>query len=219
MNLDTLLLIDACGETAGVAVSRGAEIVAQEELPRNGGSAGMVAAVGRVLHITGCTLRDLAAIGVVSGPGSFTGVRVGLSTAKGLCEAAGLPLVAVSRLEVLLDAASLTVGLAVLNAGRGEVYVREQGLECEAREWLGTFEGIERSADGQPVVVAEQAVAERLAGLHPVLRPLHACDALSAVLRGVARGAVDVAAVDAHYLRGQSDIYAKRNANAGTKPA
>ena len=142
-----------------------------------------------------------------------------MSTAKGLCEAAGLPLVAVSRLEVLLDAASLTVGLAVLNAGRGEVYVREQGLECEAREWLGTFEGIERSADGQPVVVAEQAVAERLAGLHPVLRPLDACDALAAVLRGVARGAVDVAAVDAHYLRGQSDIYAKRNANAGTKPA
>jgi tRNA threonylcarbamoyladenosine biosynthesis protein TsaB len=46
-------------------------------------------------------VRELAAVVVVHGPGSFTGVRVGLSAAKGLSEAGGVPLVAVSRLALL----------------------------------------------------------------------------------------------------------------------
>ncbi len=62
---------------------------------------------------------------VVNGPGSFTGIRVGLSTAKGLAEAAGIPLIAVSRLALLANASGLPHVLAAVDAGRGEYYVGE----------------------------------------------------------------------------------------------
>ncbi len=71
------------------------------------------------------TLRDIEAIVVVNGPGSFTGIRVGLSTAKGLAEGAGIPLIAVSRLALLAGASGLPHVLAAVDAGRGEYYVGE----------------------------------------------------------------------------------------------
>jgi len=76
---------------------------------------------------------------VVDGPGSFTGLRVGLSTVKGLCEVLQKPLAVVSMLEAL----ALTYGrdgeavISVLDAGRGEVYVGEyevRGGRAELRE-------------------------------------------------------------------------------------
>ncbi len=81
----------------------------------------------------GGSLAELDAVGVVGGPGSFTGVRSGMAVAKGFCEAAALRLAVVSRLEVLADAAALKDGLAVLDAGRGELYVRDAG---SGREWV-----------------------------------------------------------------------------------
>ena len=71
---------------------------------------------------------------VVSGPGSFTGLRVGLATVKGLCEVLRKPLATVSMLEAL----AITYGrpgenvTAVLDAGRGEVYVGEYQLRSPA---------------------------------------------------------------------------------------
>jgi tRNA threonylcarbamoyladenosine biosynthesis protein TsaB len=122
---ERLLLIDTCGETAGVALSEGLQVLASEDLARGSASAEIVSAMRRLLDQVGWRLAELSAVGVVSGPGTFTGMRIGLATAKGLCEAAGLPLAAVSRLAVLADAASLREGIAALDAGRGELYVRD----------------------------------------------------------------------------------------------
>ena len=58
-------------------------------------------AVRRLMEASGFRLNELAAVVVVHGPGSFTGVRVGVSAAKGLSEAGGVPLIAVSRLALL----------------------------------------------------------------------------------------------------------------------
>jgi len=208
---ERLLLIDTCGETAGVALSLGRQVVATEDLVRGSASAEIVSAVRRLLAEVGWRLAELDAVGVVSGPGSFTGMRAGLAAAKGLCEAAGLPMAAASRLEVLADAgalaaASLEDGLVALDAGRGELYVREvRG----SREWLCSRDEFEGMADGRLVVVAEERVAERLAGCQIVLRSLHVRDALAVVMRRRLAGGDDVSLVDANYVREESDIYRK----------
>jgi tRNA threonylcarbamoyladenosine biosynthesis protein TsaB len=81
-----------------------------------------------VLRATGLTVSDLAAIACGAGPGSFTGLRVGLAVAKGLALADRIPLVLVSSLDALAaDLASLgEVGLVLpcIDAGKGQVYGR-----------------------------------------------------------------------------------------------
>ena len=203
---ERLLLIDTCGETAGVALSVGQQVLVTEDLARGSASAEVVSAVRRLLLQSGWRLQDLIAVGVVSGPGSFTGIRAGLAAAKGLCEATGLPLAAVSRLEVLADVASLQDGFAALDAGRGEVYVREQPTQ---REWLCSSDDLKRASRGRSVVVAEARLAERLGVCAPVLRTLHAGDALRVVLRRLQAGSSDVSLTDANYVRDESDIYRK----------
>jgi tRNA threonylcarbamoyladenosine biosynthesis protein TsaB len=130
-------------------------------------------------------------------------MRTGLATAKGLCEAAGLRLLGVSRLAVLADAAQVTEGLVALDAGRGEVYVREA---ISGREWL--CRDAEVSRDGA-LVVAEERVAARLAASGPVVCPLHVEDALRLVLRKLAQAVEDAASLEANYVRGEADIYRK----------
>jgi len=102
----TLLLgIDTCGPTGSVALGRwsgsSVEILGQIELEGRSYSSTLVAAVSELLARAGMQLGQLSAIVAVNGPGSFTGVRVGLAAVKGLAESARIPVVAVSRLEVL----------------------------------------------------------------------------------------------------------------------
>ncbi|MFT4074821.1 MAG: tRNA (adenosine(37)-N6)-threonylcarbamoyltransferase complex dimerization subunit type 1 TsaB [Asticcacaulis sp.] len=75
---------------------------------------------------TGIKARDLDLIAVTLGPGSFTGVRVGLSFAKGLATGAGVPLKGIGTLEALGHHAELRdkKRLAVVNGGRGQIYVQ-----------------------------------------------------------------------------------------------
>lgn len=208
---ERLLLIDTCGETAGVALSVGDQVLIAEDLARGTASAEIVSAVRRLLLQAGWQLQDLHAVGVVTGPGSFTGIRAGLAAAKGLCEATGLPLAAVSRLEVLADAASLQDGFAALDAGRGEVYLREQPSR---REWLSSTDDLAAASRGRSVVVAEPRLAERLTACTPALHPLHAADALRTVLRRLQDGGSDVSLADANYVREEHDIYPKAPASA-----
>src|SRR5271154_5240959 len=125
-----LLLIHTAGGEGSVALGDTAltqAIVATEVLAGRTSSERLVPAVRRLMETSGFRLSELAAVVVVYGPGSFTGVRVGVSAAKGLSEAGGVPLVAVSRLALLaagVDGAGEAVH-AVLDAGRGEFYYGE----------------------------------------------------------------------------------------------
>jgi tRNA threonylcarbamoyladenosine biosynthesis protein TsaB len=197
-----LLLIDTCGEPAGVALFAGHLQVAGQLLPPGKASAEIVSAIRQLLQQAGWMLAELDAVGVVSGPGSFTGVRTGMAVAKGLCEAAGLPVAAVSRLEILANAVP-SAKLVALDAGRGEVYAREIAT---GREWLCALEEL---AGARDVLVAEERLMERLSTCLPALHVLSLADALPAVWRCLKQGGSDVALAEANYVRGEGDIYGK----------
>jgi tRNA threonylcarbamoyladenosine biosynthesis protein TsaB len=209
------LLIDTCGSEGAVALADtelADAIVASEVLPGRTASERLVPAVRRVMEAAGWRLRDLTAVVVVHGPGSFTGVRVGLSAAKGLSEAGAVPLIAVSQLALLAAGGGDGVVHAVLDAGRGEFYYGEyRGHEC-LREALLMGEEVSAAVAGGTVVVCEAKVAEALAELKPgVVAEPGAVDALPfAVERAVAGDFDDGALLDANYLRRtDAEIFAK----------
>ena len=202
-----LILIDTCGETAGVAVCEGQQVLASEDLERGSASAEIVSALKRLLDKVGWRLKDVDAVGVVNGPGSFTGMRAGLAAAKGLCEAAGLRLAAVSRLEVLANATALRDGNAVLDAGRGEVYVRDIATGKERVLAIGEVRNV---VEGRRVVAGDGRSAEALTDWDVVIQQLQVTDSLDAVLRCLKEGGSDVATIDANYVRGESELYRKQ---------
>ncbi len=209
-----LLAIDTCGPSGSVALGRipgrDLEIFGQTELAGRTYSATLISAVADLLHSAGLELRNLDGIVVVNGPGSFTGVRVGVSAAKGLAQGAEIPVVAISRLEVLSRKSG--VPSAALDAHRGEVYLRlERGLDRTGRAPIELLAGPNELAAVQPsptrVAVCDEAAAALLARVWPqtqlvtTLPPL-ASDALRpGEARLVAGAAVDLALLDGHYLR------------------
>lgn len=214
-----LLLIDTVGDAPGAVLTEGGRVLAGAEFPLRSASAVLTGELKRILSSSGTTLRDLSGIGVVSGPGSFTGVRTGLAMAKGLSEVARLPLASVSRLEVLAEAVDLHEGFAVLDAGRGSFYVREQRRTEPAREFLVDLEEFIHIAAGAPIVVAEQRVADLLDQIAPLLREIRPIDLLKPVERCLAEGGTDVALADANYVLPESEIYTRRHCAQTSTPS
>ncbi len=209
------LLIDTCGSEGSVALADtelAEPIVATEALPGRTASERLVPTVRRVMEARGWRLEKLTAVVVVHGPGSFTGVRVGLSAAKGLSEAGSVPLIAVSRLAVLAASEGGGTVHAVLDAGRGEFYYGQySGHRC-LREALLTGEEVSDTVADGLVVVCEAKVAEALAELEPqIVREPEAADVLPFALeRAAAMDFDDAAVLDANYLRRtDAEIFAK----------
>jgi tRNA threonylcarbamoyladenosine biosynthesis protein TsaB len=127
-----LLAIDTSGKEGSIALARvpedareSSELTILEVVPLEGGtfSAQLVPQIASLLAKHGLSKNDIAAFAVASGPGSFTGLRVGLAAIKALAEILGTPIAAVSRLEALARAPGIRGTLiAALDAGRGEVY-------------------------------------------------------------------------------------------------
>jgi tRNA threonylcarbamoyladenosine biosynthesis protein TsaB len=212
-----LLLINTAGGEGSVALADtevAPAIVAEEVLPGRTSSERLVPAVRRLMEARGWRLSELAAVVVVHGPGSFTGVRVGLSAAKGFSEAGGVGLIAVSRLALLAAGVDGEGGPvhAVLDAGRGEFYYGEYvGRRC-LREVLMGVDDLPAAVAGGIVVVCEVKVADALVGVRPKMvdEPM-AGDALPFALERIAAGEFDdVATLDANYLRRtDAEIFAK----------
>ncbi|RZU40234.1 tRNA (adenosine(37)-N6)-threonylcarbamoyltransferase complex dimerization subunit type 1 TsaB [Edaphobacter modestus] len=204
-----LLLIDTSGTEGSVALAEGEgepKVVASEVLPGRSASERLIPAIRQRMAAEGWKLSELTAIAVVHGPGSFTGVRVGLSAAKGLSEAGRVPLIAVSRLAVLAAAAGSVESdvCAVLDAGRGEFYGGVYAAGRRRSEALLTAQEVAVLAEGaSAVVVCEPRVAEALVALRPrVVEEPTAKDVLPLAVERVRRGQFDdVEAIDANYLR------------------
>lgn len=207
-----LLLIDTCGVEGTMALAEveapgSWEIVATRTMPGRTASEQVIPMLRAMLEEPGWRLDGLAAIAVVRGPGSFTGLRVGVSAAKGLCEATGVPLLGISRLAVLASMAGQGDRRvhSVLSAGRGEVFLGEYiDGGCEREELVTLDEAVERMAEAKGAVVVCDGLLEepfRGAGVRRVPEPT-AAGALPVATRQLQMGRfADVSSLDGHYLR------------------
>lgn len=124
--MDPLMLaLDASHMTGSVAVTRGGDPLHEIVFDASDThSATLMPAVDECLAAAGVTIRDIELFVTVIGPGSFTGLRIGLATVKGFAAIERRPVTAVGSLEMIAAALSSTAGLIVplIDARRGEVY-------------------------------------------------------------------------------------------------
>lgn len=199
-----LLGIDTCGPSGSVALARLEStkfaILCRAELPGKTYSAQLVPSVRALLASRSITLAEIAAIVATSGPGSFTGIRIGLATAKGLAEARSIPIVAVSRLAVLAHKAETSA--AALDASRQEFYFRDASGD-NATESLLTLDAFLRhaSAFGSQLALCEPSL-HALAPAATLVDTPTAEDALRfALARLAARDFDDPLTLDGNYIR------------------
>jgi tRNA threonylcarbamoyladenosine biosynthesis protein TsaB len=189
MSTDLFLCLDTATPTARVAVLDGTGAVrfsADATAERH--SSHVLPLCAAALRAVAIVPADLAGIACGGGPGSFTGLRVGLSTVKGLALPTGVPLYVVSSLHALaLDILSARDGAAItavpcLDAGKGEIYVggyaadavtlvRETAPDCRiaagaVSEWLAAL-----PAPAAPVVAGNGAERHAVTGRVAVVGP------------------------------------------------
>ena len=139
-----LLAADTSGKHGSIALARVpsgtvdlGSIEVLEVVPLEGGtfSAQLVPQISGLLASHALTKYHIGAFAVASGPGSFTGLRVGLAAVKALAEVLEKPIAAVSLLEAVARSSAKSGGrvLALLDAGRGELYVGEYEVGAHAR--------------------------------------------------------------------------------------
>jgi tRNA threonylcarbamoyladenosine biosynthesis protein TsaB len=142
-----LLALDCCLDACQAAVVADGAVLAEASEAMTRGHQERLALMAReVMTAAGLAFADLNAVAVTVGPGSFTGLRVGLAFAKGLALALELPCVGVGTLAALAASVPGSGGRsAVIDNGRGQV-------------WLQRFEG--ETALGPPETVAAEALAD-----------------------------------------------------------
>lgn len=121
-----ILNLETSTKNCSVSVAKNGEVLALKEIAEQGYSHAekLHVFIQEVVAQANITLQDLQAIAVGKGPGSYTGLRIGVSTAKGLSYALEIPLIAIDTLLVLAKQVSIENGLIVpmLDARRMEVY-------------------------------------------------------------------------------------------------
>jgi len=203
-----LLSVDATGEWGSIALLSEQGVMEEVAIHAPDGFAHVLfGEMETLLARHGLTFEQLDGFASASGPGSFTGVRVGLTAMKGLAEATGRKVVAVSNLRALASYGSRALRAVVIDARRGEVYggVYDAALRPVQDEvviklplWLASLpEGdieivtqgfaIDTAAIGAPLVEAPRALAAAIGRI-----------ALEEFQRGAA---LDPAAIDANYVR------------------
>jgi tRNA threonylcarbamoyladenosine biosynthesis protein TsaB len=222
-----VLVVDTAGSTGGVLLARNesASLDSSETTILGTGvlrprefSTQLISSIAELFHVNRLTLSAVDAFAVISGPGSFTGLRVGLSAVKAMAEVMARPVIALSRLAIMASMAEVScpgesvmdVVHAVLDAGRGEFYhgiYRDAGWTCVA-ESLQTLTALTVNLQNSPgvVVACESIVLDALSALpNPTARQIPCVSVDKAVplvlAAWQARRFSDVALLDANYLR------------------
>ncbi len=220
-----LLAVDTSDRNGSIALAKcGPDEVCEvlEVVPLAGGtfSAQLVPQIAMLLTKHGFSKRDIAAFAVVSGPGSFTGLRIGLAAIKALAEALEKPIAAVSLLEaVAIVGRTRGRATASLDAGRNEVYAGDYEIESAAKriserlltqaEWIA-------SAAGRMVVTPDRKLADiaRAADLavKEIQRPRSDAIARIGWTKILSGETISSEALDANYIRRMDgEIQAKNN--------
>ena len=146
-----ILAVDTCLAACSVAILDGDRVLGSRSEPMTRGHQERIAVLAReVAAEAGIKFADLTRIAVTVGPGSFTGLRVGLSFAKGLALALSIPCVGINSLEALAasaDASGFVAG--VLDAKMGQVYLQvfDSGKALMAPDALEVSVAIARLAE------------------------------------------------------------------------
>ena len=214
-----LLAIDTSAKQGSLALARAGERADDsndldmiEVLPLAGGtfSARLVPQIAALLSSHGFTKHDIGAFTVASGPGSFTGVRIGLAAVKALAEGLGKPIAAVSLLEACAFASRARGRvMALLDAGRGEVYVGEYEIPTRTgqspRERILNKDELLAQAQDWTVVTPDPVLADAVGGAGLCARrlaPISAATVASLGWRKIQSGdIVTPEQLEANYIR------------------
>ncbi|HEV3109298.1 MAG TPA: tRNA (adenosine(37)-N6)-threonylcarbamoyltransferase complex dimerization subunit type 1 TsaB [Candidatus Binataceae bacterium] len=158
-----VLGLETGGPQASLAISSQGRILAVEAPAHRAHGESVVGAIGGLLRRTGLNVRELTAIAVGIGPGSFTGLRIALSYAKGVALATGCAVVGIPSLDGLAlcalelpDLAPQAIICPILDARKQEMYAAlyqqvENGLEKLSGEFLATPRDLARQIEGAVV--------------------------------------------------------------------
>ena len=163
-----MLAIDTSARVAGVALLEGEQVLAEQSWRTTSNhTVQLLPIVQQVLQVAQRPVRDLQAVAVAVGPGAFSGLRVGIATAKTLAWALSIPCLGIGSLDALASAvAEAPRVLAVLDAGRGEWYWAGYGPERDGRRspslpQLGVPEAVLASVTRSVVLVGETTPEQR----------------------------------------------------------
>ena len=216
-----ILAIDTSWKQGSVALARGdgREFDLIEMAPVAGGtfSAQLIPEISALLSRHKVDREEIDGFGAASGPGSFTGLRVGLAAIKALAEVLKKPVAAVSVLEALAAAVGVSGKvIAALDAGRAEAYVGEyelgDGHTTKVNESLVGQDELPALVAGQgevTVVTPDEAIA-KLLDARRVARPQSDAIARLALRKILAGETVAPEELDANYLRrSDAEIFSK----------
>lgn len=212
-----LLSIDTSGKSGGITLAEGDKNYFRmiESAPIAGGtfSAQLVPTLASMLRKHGWAAHDLGGFAVLSGPGSFTGLRVGLSAVKGLAEVLNKPIATVSLLEALALSSGVQGKIsAAVDAGREEIYfgvyeVAGGSGSRIAEQLLTRPELIEyiRRERFEQVITSDPGIAEILTSagftVEETARPGSEAVARIGLQKLLAGDTVGVEELDANYIR------------------
>jgi tRNA threonylcarbamoyladenosine biosynthesis protein TsaB len=201
-----ILAVDTASEFASIALIRGDCVVEEVALDSPDGFAHVLfQAVEQLLGRHGVDLAGLEAFAVAAGPGSFTGVRVGLSAAKGLAAATGCLAVAVSNLQALASYGLRELRAPVLDARRGAVFgaVYDGALKLVQEEQVLPFKVWREGLPAGDIEIITNGFPLADAAAEAVRAPRWLAGAVGriAAARLAAGGGRDAAEIDANYVR------------------
>lgn len=202
-----ILAVDTTSEYGSVALLRGDELLEECAIHAPTGFAHLLYGhIADLLARHAVKAADIDCFAAASGPGSFTGVRIGLACVKGLAEATGRPAVGVSNLQAIASCGTAPLRAAVLDARRGEIYgaVYDAAAQVVVPETVGSFGAWLAGLPAGDLEFVTSGLTLPLAGTRFEHAPVRVAPrALAAAVARLAARAEprDPAALDANYVR------------------